>query len=329
MRFHDSPVDAHDSTVLVLSNSTDATAEYLCNRFARSGIPHRRFDTDAVLHSMRIRFSQQLIELEWDGESLRPNQVRAVIYRRPQPFAPPIEGDVYQRQHVADEWAETFEGFLAHIPQEKWINHPTSNFTASHKIHQLGRAQEHGLTVPSWLVTTDTEVASEFLEQHGQQVIAKPLASGYIERVRPEDDTLIYTQLIDKSQIALLERITECPVLFQQRIDKRVDVRLVVVDDSMVAVTLEAKESDGQQRLDIRRDNMHDVKYAVIAIPDSITRGIRALMKEYRLRFASMDFAIDTQGDWVFFEINPNGQWAWLDLSEVSDIATLFIDALR
>jgi hypothetical protein len=35
--------------------------------------------------------------------------------------------------------------------------------------------------------------------------------------------------------------------------------------------------------------------------------------------------AVDREGKWIFFEINPNGQWAWLDLMGGLDIGALFL----
>lgn len=322
-------VEQDDTAALVLSNSTDATADYLCYRFDEAGVAYRRFNTDSPLIAVRIRYSASALQLEWAEGILCPSKVRAVIFRRPQPVDPPIRGDAYQRQHAADEWAEALEGFLAHIPLHKWINHPSSNFGASHKVHQLVTARACGLRVPSWLVTTDPRAAHEFLSEFGPKIIAKPLSGGYIERQRPEDDTLIYTQLIGQSHSGLFDRLPACPVLFQQQIEKRVDVRIIVVDHSMVAAALSSNDSDGKQRLDIRRDNMRDVHYAPIPVPATVAKSIRALMAQYRLRFSAMDFAIDTDGRWIFFEVNPNGQWAWLDLAGACDAGSLFVDAMK
>jgi D-alanine-D-alanine ligase-like ATP-grasp enzyme len=45
-------------------------------------------------------------------------------------------------------------------------------------------------------------------------------------------------------------------------------------------------------------------------------------MKHYGLRFAAIDFVVDVEGQWFFLEINPGGQWAWLDIAGVADIAS-------
>jgi len=318
-----------DLVALVLSNSADATADYLCERLARAEVPHCRFDTDTALATIRLTMTGGDIQLAWNGQSIRPSDVGAIVYRRPKPFAPPVSGDAAQRSHASDEWAEAIEGFLAHVPPERWINHPPRNFIASHKVEQLARARSCGLTVPEWIVTNDSEDAKRFLNTHGPEVIAKPLASGFIERASPGDDTLIYTQSINPLHVHLFERLAACPVLFQARVNKVTDVRMIVVDDRVTAVSLTAIDPDGSQRLDIRRDNMRDVRYAPLSVPARVAHAVARLMRGYGLRFAAIDFAVDADGHWTFFEVNPNGQWAWLDLAGASDIGAAFVHALR
>ena len=269
------------------------------------------------------------MEMTWAGATVRPDQVHAVVYRRPKPLVPPVHGDAYQQKHAADEWAEAIEGFLAHIPVAHWINHPSRNFDASHKVHQLTQAHEAGLITPRWTVTTVPAEAQRFLDEHGPELVVKPLASGYIERGTPTDDTLVYTRAIDESHGGIFDRLPACPVLFQTRVCKRADVRLTIVDHRMVAIALNAKEADGSQRLDIRRRNMSDVSYAPVEVPIQVATSVHQLMAAYGLRFAAIDFAINTDEQWVFFEINPNGQWAWLDQVGAADVGQLFIDALR
>ena len=116
-----------------------------------------------------------------------------------------------------------------------------------------------------------------------------------------------------------------CPTLFQEYIEKRCDVRITVVDGDIHSTELYAKESDGSQRCDIRRNNMDDVTYRCSALSKETAAGVRMMMLHYGLRFAAIDMVVDTHGRWYFLEINPNGQWAWLDLVGGSTIATSFV----
>jgi glutathione synthase/RimK-type ligase-like ATP-grasp enzyme len=124
-----------------------------------------------------------------------------------------------------------------------------------------------------------------------------------------------------------LDDLRACPTLFQEYIDKRSDVRITVVDSHFCAAELLAADSDGKQRCDVRRNNMEDVAYRRVALPEDVECKLRRLTEHYSLRFAAIDMVIDTRGEWFFLEINPNGQWAWLDLAGGMDIAARFVES--
>ena len=163
-----------------------------------------------------------------------------------------------------------------------------------------------------------------FFSKHREEVIVKPLGRAYIERPKDECDSVIFTNPVRACDLEDLTDLARCPTLFQQAIRKSSDVRITVVDTDIHAIELIATD-DGQQRCDIRRNNMMDVKYRAIVLPENVTAGLRKLVTFYGLRFAAIDMAIAEEGQWYFFEINPNGQWAWLDLCGGASIYKSFI----
>jgi len=72
---------------------------------------------------------------------------------------------------------------------------------------------------------------------------------------------------------------------------------------------------------------MVDVVHSPIDLPDCVASGIWKLMHRYNLRFAAIDMVVSVNGDWLFLEINPNGQWAWIDQKADTNIAELFVKA--
>src|SRR5205807_8433603 len=120
-----------------------------------------------------------------------------------------------------------------------------------------------------------------------------------------------------------------CPTLLQQLIEKECDVRITAVENEIHAVAIYANDQTGAQRCDIRRDNMSDVEYRSITLPTAVSEAVCNLMAHYSLRFAAIDMAVDNRGEWYFFEVNPNGQWAWLDLCGGTAIARSFIAAFQ
>jgi glutathione synthase/RimK-type ligase-like ATP-grasp enzyme len=150
------------------------------------------------------------------------------------------------------------------------------------------------------------------------------MSTGYVERPGEDCDTLIYTSRVLETHMGDLTDLKNCPTLFQQFVQKHSDVRITVVDNDIHAVELQASDLPGEQRCDIRRNNMADVSYRSITLPSDIEGKIMRFMRHYGLRFGAIDMAISAQGDWVFFEVNPNGQWAWLDITAGTSIARSF-----
>jgi len=315
--------------VLVLTNSLDVTSDYLCSRFKQEGVCFSRFDTDKDCRTSTFLYKSGILNLEWSQNTLKPEQITTVVLRRPKPVEIHKNGDIYSERHTAGEWSEVIEGFLAHIEEKRWINHPAKNSGASHKIEQLNRSKKYGLNTPRTLVTNNIHEAEKFILSENNGVIVKPLASGFIERASPKKDTIIYTRRFKEENRQFLKKIEFCPILFQEMVPKVVDVRLTILDGIIVATGIRAIENDGSQRLDIRRNNMSDVEYFPFKVPRVVSISVRSLIQSYGLRFAALDFGVTESGQWYFFEINPNGQWAWLDLYGNADIASVFIKQLK
>jgi glutathione synthase/RimK-type ligase-like ATP-grasp enzyme len=312
--------------LLILSNSEDVTTDYLANRLTQTGLSVVRFDTDRTLDHSTFRYTIGSPELHIHDHCYTPTDFASVWYRRPERLKHALVDDSSEGKVTLEEWAEALEAFLAHIPAARWINYPSANVAASHKLEQLTTARRLGFTVPETLVTQDPSRLRAFFRRFAGKIIIKPMSTGYVER-KQDRDSLIYTNPVTESQLDDLSTLPLCPTLFQERIEKRSDIRITIVDQELHAVELKAADPDGSQRCDIRRYNMSDVTYHPTSLPAEIAASIRMLVAHYGLRFAAIDMALTTTGGWVFFEINPNGQWAWLDLAGASDISSSFVRA--
>ena len=52
--------------------------------------------------------------------------------------------------------------------------------------------------------------------------------------------------------------------------------------------------------------------YETIELPRPVRDRLAALHRELGLTYGACDIALDSKGDWVFFETNPGGEWGWL-----------------
>jgi glutathione synthase/RimK-type ligase-like ATP-grasp enzyme len=293
----------------------------------KSKIPYLRLDTDKLLTRIAISYGCGKPAIKIDGQWYKADDISNIWYRRPEKLKDDRFDDSAESRYALAEWAEFIECFFAHVPKIKWMNHPSCNALASRKLEQLTTATTLGFTIPDALATQQPDALRDFFRKHNGKVVVKPLSTAYIERTGEEKDSLIYTNLVSEHHLNNLDDLSLCPTFFQQFIQKQSDVRITVVDSDIHAVTLKATDKPGEQRCDIRRNNMSDVVYEIISLPEDIKVGIQNLMAHYSLRFAAIDMAVSTAGDWYFFEVNPNGQWAWLDMSAGMNISASLIKA--
>lgn len=312
--------------VIVLTSAEDATADYLCDRLELENCRHLRLNTDQLLSHTRIHYVDNSPSLFFDSYRITPECVSNLWYRRPEALKYDEPNDSPEEKFILGEWSEALEGFFAHIPHERWMNHPSSNFFASHKMEQLSTASSLGLTIPSTLITQELTELEEFFKRHNGRIIAKPLSAGLVER-ESEASSLIYTNFVTQCDLDDTVNIFSCPTLFQQYIEKEADYRITIIDNQVHAAKMIALDEDGLQRCDVRRNNMVDVVSEPIKLPSQIESALLKLMQRYRLRFGAIDMATSVDGEWFFFEINPNGQWAWLDIASGFDIAGSFLEA--
>jgi glutathione synthase/RimK-type ligase-like ATP-grasp enzyme len=302
--------------LLIVSNSTDTTVERTCHKLDSGGVSYRRFDTDKYPASARLAFDDERALLSLPDGQLELGAVTAVWWRRPIPPAVPA-ADPALASWVSAEAYAALDAALRVIPSRCFVNHPDANRSAERKSLVLRSARRAGLSIPEWLITNDPHEARSFAQAHGTTIV-KALVAGRIDGERS-----LWTTRVDDHE---LEDLGPEPYLLQRFIPRAFDVRVTVFEGECVAVRIDV--TDPTAVSDWRRAAPESVKYSVCEPPEQTQAALRELVKEYGLRFATADFAVDSDGIWWFFEINPNGQWAWLEDHVDVDLTGRLIETL-
>ena len=106
-----------------------------------------------------------------------------------------------------------------------------------------------------------------------------------------------------------LESVALAPTMFQPYVDKAFELRCVVMGDKIFAAKLDSQASE-DSRIDWRGG---DPEHEIFELPKSVQVSLRRLMDSFDLNFASLDMIVTPDGEFVFLELNPNGQWLWLE----------------
>lgn len=125
-----------------------------------------------------------------------------------------------------------------------------------------------------------------------------------------------------------------CPVrvgrllITQEEIKKQYDVRVTVVGSQLFATAILSQEHE-ETTVDWRKGSRPDLQHERIDLPREVEEKCFALMKRLNLRYGAIDLVCDLQGKLWFLEINPNGQWAWIENLTGYPIAAAIVDELE
>jgi glutathione synthase/RimK-type ligase-like ATP-grasp enzyme len=252
-----------------------------------------------------------------DGQYLNESAISGVWWRRTRAFKIPAQVmDRNHRDFCAAEASALFEGWIYSLG-ELVINPLAAELAARRKPYQLGMAARSGIKIPRSIITNDRAKVSEFVaDGHAAPLIYKTLT--------PTSWQVTETRELDEQAKANLHLVDVAPVIFQERIDGGPDVRVTVVDDEIFAAEIVATHPEAY--LDWRLDPA--IEPAKHALPDSVAASIMKLHRLLGLRFGAYDFRIDGNGNYVFFEVNPAGQYLFVEISTGQQISRAIAQAL-
>lgn len=236
------------------------------------------------------------------GGSLDLDSIGAVWWRRPQGYGVPQNfAEPVHRQYALCEADTAFQGLYQSM-QALWVNEPARDIVAGHKPYQLALAQQIGLSIPVTLMTNDPEEAREFWQRHKSEVIYKQF------KALPE--TWRETRKLREEETALAENVRLAPVIFQRFVPAAADVRVTVIGDEIFAGSTDPRE--GSYPVDFRYNP--ELKWEKHRLPSSIEAALRALMRRLGLEYGAIDLRLTPDGEYVFLEINPAGQFLWVEM---------------
>lgn len=195
----------------------------------------------------------------------------------------------------------------------RWINPPPVSLAAENKLLQLKRARAHGLAIPRTLVTAQPERFKAFLRREGS-LVAKPLC-GYSWDYASGETLTAFANLIDAKSAATLSDadIGQCVTIYQELIAKVADIRMLILGQDIFAYKI---SQDGkEQHLDFRIGFFEEdhLRYEPIDLPSPLKTKLNAFIASLGIDLASADFALTADGEFVFLDLNPNGQWLFLE----------------
>lgn len=297
------PVD----TALIVSNSGDIHCDFLMDACNRLGVACFRLNTDRFRRSGTLswQLDSSNVRLSIDGRSCHLQQVGVLVYRRPVP-AHQLRRDTepWIGRLLDTEW-NAVEAALSYSARCHLLNGLAGSALAQNKIIQLHAARQCALDVPETLISTDILELRAFVSH--QRCVTKGIVNAF--HIDKHSLRSGFTSFVDPAALTDYDP-TGCPTLLQKAIDPFAVWRLVVVSGTVFGFRFAgaplATEADAR-----KVERLLDGEF--IPAPEPISAKLIAMCKLLGIEFASADFVEDQAGRLWFLDLNPEGQWAYLE----------------
>lgn len=299
-------------TVLIITNDHDEHADAVSGELARRGVRVFRFHPADFPHacsvSIEIDAGRVHGELRTGEGQVDFEDICAAWFRR--------SGNLYEtRLTITSEKLDNYvkiqsQGTLSALCsslETLWVSHPLALRRAEVKARQLVEASRAGLRIPHTLVSNDPQRATTFVDALGDADCAiKPLLA-----VGVTDDQggfrMPLTAMLPRGHS--LASVALAPTILQPYVEKAFELRCVVIGEKIFAAKMDT-QADERSRIDSRGG---EPDHEIFALPDEVEASLHRVMDSFGLNFASLDMIVTPDGEFVFLELNPNGQWLWLE----------------
>ena len=320
------------TTVLIITRSDDNESVSLVAKAVESkGGRSVRFDTDRYPTEVRLtafngRGDAERLTLTNEEGEFDLREVTAIWHRRLNFGARlPATLDKQLRHASVTESRAAALGLLASLKAfrmdaERHIRH------AENKQLQLQVARELGLDIPRTLTTNDPAAVGAFAESCECGLVTKMLSSFAVYEGGQE--LVVFTNPVRPEDLADLSGLSLCPATFQEAIPKALELRATVVGQRILTASIDSQSSERAAH-DWRRDGVRMIEdWRPYQLPPEIEEKILRLMDYFVMNYGAVDLIVTPDGRHVFLEVNPVGEFFWLECYSGLPVSDAIADVL-
>lgn len=318
--------------VLIITHSDDnESVALVAKAVERKGGRAVRFDTDRYPTEVRLSafygggVEERLTLANEEGEfDLR--EVGAVWHRRLNFGARIPQALDKQLRHASlAETRAAAQGMLASL--KAFRMDPVQHIRhAENKQLQLRVAREVGLDTPRTLTTNDPAAVAAFAAGCEGGMVTKMLSSFAVYEGGKE--LVVFTNPVRAADLADLSGLSLCPATFQEAVPKALELRATVVGRRVLTASIDSQAS-ARAAHDWRRDGLRMIEeWKPYELPREVEEKILRLMDHFVLNYGAIDLIVTPDGRHVFLEVNPVGEFFWLELHAGLPVSEAIADVL-
>lgn len=284
---------------LLYTNSYDGTADLLVKVLGTENLFRFNFD---LWPEYKLHINSHTFEIQNPtGCILEQENVTKVYWRKPA-----LTGELFPEQSSTLEKAYVEEELwyaMRDIVNVLWeqgkvvLVEPLAEYRIG-KLVQMRVAAKY-FQVPEW----------KFLRSVPERLIAaKESVVKSLTLKRVAERAVLYTTKVMQQDLD-----PDSPWLLQEYIEAKADITVVFVRGDLFAFQLERNFLD--RSIDWREVSLDPAssRWRVHNLPPSMANSIREYMAALSLDYGRLDLLLRTSGEYAFLEVNPHGEWGWLD----------------
>lgn len=304
-------------TIVIVTHSEDnASVEKIADRIESSGLNVLRFNTDQ--YPTEFRLQAEIVDnrlqhhvITPSGNSTHTDDIQAIWYRR-LAAGKNIDSqmETQMRSASVEESKRCLLGFLTCTDcfqvDEYWVVKKASN-----KDYQLKLAAEIGLDLPKTLVTNCENTARRFYDENRGEIITKMQTAFSVWKNGTEQ--VVFTNEVKEHHLDNLDGLRQCPMVFQEKIEKQLELRVTIVGQQVFCAAIDSN-AHAHMQTDWRKrghDTLED--WFSYSLPEELRQKVLQLARKLNLNYGAMDIIVTPDNRYKFLEINPCGEFFWMD----------------
>lgn len=298
--------------ILCLTHSRDFyTIDIVQQHLERLGFPSIRFNMDEfALARFTYALSGEINKnkLAIKETSIDPSLVKAVWYRKGWDLKVPADLDPAFRNTFIKQYNTHRSIFFNLLSHAHWMNTMQADHAVNNdKLNQLAMAQASGLKIPKTIFTNDGTVIRDFFRYCNGDIVVKLHAA--LSKSMEGNTPFFPTTRLKEADLERMEDLAYCPMIFQEYIPKAYELRIVYADGDFFAGKIGYEK---EEQTDWRAVTDQPLQWQQYELPFSVKEKISSLMNKLDLSFGAIDVIRHTEGEYIFLEVNPQGEWGML-----------------
>jgi ATP-GRASP peptide maturase of grasp-with-spasm system len=298
--------------MILIFSSNDGSTSTVCQFLNELGADYE------VINPFNVDDFCSDFESRYYLKGRRIEEINVVWYRRSGYYIPEVlnnSTDHYFSQtiinNISQEKRATYEFLNYSLQHRYWLNTP--NTIRIPKIIQLNVANQLGINTPRTILTTSKKDLIEFSSSESELII-KPIDNTLALTFEDGFFLLTYTTSIDET---ILQKIPETffPCLIQARLDKEYEIRSFYIEGDFYSMAIFSQKGSNKTKIDFRNEDVNNKSRRVpYQLPKEVEVKLHQLMLRLGLNCGSFDIVKTREGEYVFLEVNPVGQFGMVSI---------------